>query len=301
MSTKLYEAYKLPKMEMNQFFSMVEKIKAEVNDLQLKIYKQSFIARALLIYDFKTIHPDAKVVYEKKSEDYSYRSEEMTGRGIMTSVMELEWRLAKRKDKMNMFYFHVDFMFYRGRIYAIPRTMNSDYTKIFKKHAKAEEYGYWNNTDHPEELTQAQWNAREKEWNKVFGDSNWDASKAKNSLKLSCELDIGLQGWLQHTYDLPKDILENMKNRVDEMARVNISDAHFKSKPEIFSRQDWTSKYMEETSTPEFRAKVAAERDRLSQLLRTDLTAEEVLKQKYVIIEESVKDQKDYLVHIRDY
>jgi len=44
---------------------------------------------------------------------------------------------------------------------------NPDFTKKYS----IIEYGYWNNTDHPEEITEEEWAEREKSWDRAFKNS----------------------------------------------------------------------------------------------------------------------------------
>lgn len=173
MSTKIYNAYKLPKMTMSQFFDMVELMKKNVHKKQLELYKKQFVENCLELYDHKTLYPNSSVVFK----EYYYNNEEVSVKGIVHYMMEKNQKATKKEDKIDEFYFHVNFMFYQNRIYALTHEYpNSEYHKVFKKVSGAELYEYYDNVDHPKSITKTKWNQRGKEWDKVL-DGSWNAEE----------------------------------------------------------------------------------------------------------------------------
>lgn len=191
MSTKLYNAHKLPIMNLEEFFSLVERVKKAIKDIQVETYNKEFSEKCLKIYDFKTLYPNGNVVFNYAS--YQSNEGDMKISSIVSKMMEIGHKKHKQMDKMDSFYFHVHFLFHKNRIYAITRHLNDKMEKAFSDITKAKDFCYWNNTDRPSNVTEDEWKLREKEWNDVFGNSSWDVSQSKNGIKLHCEFEICFQ------------------------------------------------------------------------------------------------------------
>ena len=191
MSTKLFYAYKLPKMNLKTFFEKVEQVKSAISLKQQELYQEEFLMRCLSVLDFKTLNPEAVAHF---SHSYHQDNSTMKVAELVSYWMEAEDKLHKQADKMNMFYFHVHFLFRKNRIYAITRCLNHDnFDPDFVRITGAELYEYYNHTDQPEDITRAQWKKREKEWDEVFGNHAWDSADAKNSVKVHINFPIQRQ------------------------------------------------------------------------------------------------------------
>lgn len=59
-----------------------------------------------------------------------------------------------------------------GPIYALLYTEREDYRQEFESIAGVEFWGYWNNTDQPDDVTDAEWDERRQVWDRILG---WDA------------------------------------------------------------------------------------------------------------------------------
>lgn len=55
----------------------------------------------------------------------------------------------------------------QGRLYGLLNSKDPVLTQAFRAHAGVEEYGYWDNTDRPEHLDEAEWAARMDTWNSL--------------------------------------------------------------------------------------------------------------------------------------
>ncbi|MFF2053793.1 hypothetical protein ACFVU2_19470 [Leifsonia sp. NPDC058194] len=55
-----------------------------------------------------------------------------------------------------------------GRVLAVPFHMNAEYDKALAATGLFEEYGYWNNSDRPENLSNDQWRKRREDWDSVL-------------------------------------------------------------------------------------------------------------------------------------
>lgn len=220
MSIKLYNSYKLPKMSMNQFFKMVQDLKKEVYKKQLALYKKEVVDTCLEIFDYLSLYPNSKVYLK---ETYFSEGDKIKAEGLVSHWLELNQKAKKKSDKMDQFYFHINFLFYKGTIYAITREYpNSTYHKVLKKIANAKLYEYWDNTDHPQGMTRSQWVARGKEWERVLGNSSWNPSESSNSVKVEFPFDIGLLRYDKASFPYPNEKtlsdLNRVKNEAEKLA-----------------------------------------------------------------------------------
>lgn len=60
-------------------------------------------------------------------------------------------------------------VFLAEKMLAIVIGDNTAMQNIFKTHPRVEEYAYWDNADHPDNLTDEQWEQRRKDWNFIEG------------------------------------------------------------------------------------------------------------------------------------
>ena len=65
-----------------------------------------------------------------------------------------------------------------------------------------EEYGYWNNSDRPEEISQKSWDAREKNWDNIC--DNWDEARMTH-IVIEAKSKVGLLKIAEHF--LPQDLV----------------------------------------------------------------------------------------------
>ena len=185
MSTKLYEAFKLPKMTITVFFKKVELLKKEMNKLVQKEYEEALIKECLEIYDHMTVFPESNVFYKNIKNSHANIMR------IVNDKMDYQNGCYRKKSFLQLFYANIQFYEYKGIMYAIPRARKTnEINKLIKRITKAKSYGYWNNTDRPSGLSQREWKEREKEWDNVFGNKSWDTSNAKNNLKLEVSADV---------------------------------------------------------------------------------------------------------------
>lgn len=256
MSTKLYNAYKLPKMNLDDFFTLVEKIKKNIGEIQDETYVKEFSEKALRIYDFKTLYPNGNIVLNYGN--YQSDESEMTISSIVHKMMDISQKKHKLQDKMNSFYFHVHFLFHNDIIYAITRHLNDKMEKVFVELTKGQSYEYYNNTDCPEDVTKEEWGLREKEWNEVFGSTSWDIPNAKNSIKLQCEFELFHHRY-QYNYPDNKSILNT--SRTNYFATDEVVREHFEHK--TYTEHD-VFRFL---SSNEFRDKVKLKNEEIFQKL----------------------------------
>lgn len=289
MSIKIYNAFKIPNMTTEELFHRISLLKEEVKNQQLKFLKNEINKKCLKLFDHATIYPDTLVVFDKISYEPSYQKEVMS---IVLEELELKQKIAKKNDKIDDFFFRANFYYYDNNIYVTTHQMpqrnyDSAIPKVFKD---AESFEYFNNTDHPKNLTQKQWNQRNKEWQQVLG-SNYRSS---NCLEVNC--------WLQFPYDtyelkpikLSKTLLEN-PNRVKEMA-VSVVQRRYKHLPD----QKMLAVQLL-TGSKEYDQELNEVMKDLDSKIKKTPDISEVLESKFTVKKTGRKSEADYYIVVFDF
>lgn len=157
MSTKIYNGYKITKMNLSELDSFCM-------DLRNKIFEK---AKELCIQ--KIAITSSRFVSSLFLESFDDFPKEIVERSEKYTVL-----FAARKIYMNILQqedtFKCSFVFYpfKKDILATFHSAVAEFTDIFEKSEKVKEYGYWNNTDKPENVSDKEWNKRKKDWDTIF-------------------------------------------------------------------------------------------------------------------------------------
>ena len=225
MSTKIFNGYKITASSIDEAIGFIIKGKKEV----LKQYHSFVIetqARSatklldnFLITEFlikKSALPKIKLNCEDFS-DLSFSPISMSYRQEMDMVKENE------KDDAEIIIFPKKIItesesFYMAAIFSRQSFLhNEDFTKkiinIYK--SKMKEYGYWNNTDKPDEISSKDWNKRRVNWDKALptGVPIMDGISIKLILKNSSIFSLD--------EEQRKIYIENSSNQIDYEKRIN--------------------------------------------------------------------------------
>jgi len=263
MSTKLYDGYKLPKMTLSVFFKKIESLKKEMNKIVQKEYEETVIQECLAIYDHVFFYPNSSVDYPRlKNKSHIIR--------IINDKIDHTNSVFRKMGHLQYFYANIQFYEYRGYMYAIPRARGSisNIEKLLEKTMGAKAYGFWNNSDRPLSVSAKQWKEREKEWDKVFGNSSWDTSNARNNLKLEVSADIFKYN-SHHSFQFKHDMKKHLN---DPKRGLKIAESLALSEyPEIDSKKIWSL-----LSSDEYRSKIKGHLYKVQEKLQKGLSLEEI-------------------------
>ena len=174
MSTKVYDGYKLPNFSSKELIDFCHRLKHLVSTEQKEFYFRAHSKRALQLFDLHYLGE----LPEYKTSEKLFISNPSNPLSIAWSEITEEVREANNKNQMHDYYFHVHFFPLDNKILAMPRSLNSLYNKIWESFSEVEEYGYWNNTDKPDEISNKEWNQRKKDWTEAFrGSVGWYANE----------------------------------------------------------------------------------------------------------------------------
>lgn len=157
----------------------------------------------------------------------------------------LNKEIEKIKNNKNSIMFQHDFVIYvkqyKSDVYLYPFYRELEDLNILReKMPELEEFGYWDNTDKPDEISNSHWNKREKIWSEVYNKYTFEESGFKkvqlNNIKDFENLEFNYELLVQKTKEKRLDIaLKNIY--INSIYKEQIKD----KKPEEITH----SMYME--------------------------------------------------------
>ncbi|MFW6219340.1 MAG: hypothetical protein ACOC33_00600 [bacterium] len=161
MSTKIYNGYKLKNnmsfQKITIFCQMIgDLINEEREKLIVSLFTNIFIDDLICILSGG--YPQDKnlkflISFEIYNE-YKKRSDKI--------------KQTKQRDPLYDFEFEIVFIPIKNKILCLLYTEQSNFIKIWENQSEIEEYGYWNNTDKPENLSEKDWDKRKIDWDEAL-------------------------------------------------------------------------------------------------------------------------------------
>lgn len=205
MSTKLYNVYKLPQnIDLAKLFKIVEVLKSKIYQAQKKQLNQDILELAISMYDHKQYYPTA-LFYSPKTD---MSKEKISVLNLAQKFLIEKQKHQIKENKMDNYYFHINFFFYKNQIYTQARSNNETYRKIFKQVTKATDFEYYDGIDRPKGFTRQQWTQRLKTWEQVFGNDGLSVDKSRNAIKVEFNFKIDYEIYVEdYKLSLNKDIV----------------------------------------------------------------------------------------------
>lgn len=188
MSTKIYNGYKIQAQSLDEVISVLYSLKPEAVTQAQKDLLKTELNIAIDIYDETIINNTFNKKEEKEESSQQENSEKekkkfkpnMERSAIINGHSKVVNHVIDRENRynddesyinLNITVFPESVMIKKQKYYlfcmygdqSLEKWMD---TKLAQ--CKMSEYGYWDNTDPMEDVTDAQWRLREKHWNKVL-------------------------------------------------------------------------------------------------------------------------------------
>lgn len=159
MSTKIYYGYKLPNIKtMEQLEKIREQLINQAKIIKTKIATQLALRTSVHMLDLYKVGFDVPDV-EQIVFGYGYRK---------VSDRFRKFKVEPYRDPFYDLRFEI-ILFLRNPLLAIFIGENKVMRGIFEKHADVEYYGYWNNSDSEEGVSDEEWDQRRKDWEFLEG------------------------------------------------------------------------------------------------------------------------------------
>jgi hypothetical protein len=159
MSTKIYTGFKINNInnfeELNQFRKeLIIDAKKKQNELSTKLMLLSAIGTLDLYTVGFDVPKKEEIVF---NHGYHHVNERFR-----------EFKKSNQKDPVYDLRFEI-VVFLNNPLLAIFIGDNRNMMKVFENHPNVEYYGYWNNSDGPEDVSDDDWKQREKDWEFLDG------------------------------------------------------------------------------------------------------------------------------------
>ena len=157
MSTKIYNGYKISKMNLSELDSFCIDLRNKIFEKakELCIQKIAITSSRFISSLFLESFDDFPKEIIESSEKYT----------VLFAARKIYMGILQQEDT-----FKCSFVFYpfKKDILATFHSTVAEFTDIFEQSEKVKEYGYWNNTDKPENVSDKEWNKRKKDWDTIF-------------------------------------------------------------------------------------------------------------------------------------
>lgn len=179
MSIKLYYGYKLPSMSAYELQCFFEKLRKKLNKERDKMYDEALASEFISAFDSVWLGVIDYEGYKNRFKHTLFTGDEYIKDKIslynfvVENIRENYREIYKtgRRNPSYDFQFTVSVIPTKDKTLCVIYTEQNEFREIWENMKEVEEYGYWNNTDQPEDVTDKEWRFREKEWEKAL--KNW--------------------------------------------------------------------------------------------------------------------------------
>lgn len=209
MSLKLYDGYRIKGFSEKEFIEKYEYLK-EVVEKEAKISIQEEIS---------------KIFYNTLDYGYGRKEDDMTVLEYVKEEIKEEIENLKKGYRSPSLDKDISFALkeYKGDLYLYLFSEDREISKMLLKEIEnIEEFGYWNNTDKPDSVTESHWEKRKKIWDELLTSYSFEKSGFSTfyffeSLEFLKNID--------YTYNIFKNInYEKRKKDYVEMKTVSLVD-----------------------------------------------------------------------------
>ena len=165
MSTKIYNGYELPVMGVYELREFCGSVQAEIVKAADEILVRQVADLSALIIDRKAAGLDISGFTKNHGDDSS---------AVFLAyyyIFERGLDIQRTKHRDPGFDYECTACFFplEDRILCTFYSERKEFTEIWEAQEKVTEFGYWNNTDRPDGVTQDQWDERGDVWGNALG------------------------------------------------------------------------------------------------------------------------------------
>ena len=174
MSTKIFNGYQIHLPSGTDLFDFVEQITKPLQETYQNLYTQRAILDAVVLWDHaqrvtQGLEPDSDEVIDDSMVPVAIAEQRMWAR--QRRIVETGLR-----DPAYDFGFNVTFLAGRDQnqvltseLYALIYTEQQNLVDVWETQTGVENYGYWDNTDKTEEVSELEWDTRREVWDQILG------------------------------------------------------------------------------------------------------------------------------------
>jgi hypothetical protein len=159
MSTKIYNGIKFNTNNIETLHQHMNELREEFGVIRDKNLLNELTESCFSLYDRRTITPptiDYQPVMNQVHADYYNRQEEV--------------RIKQVRDPSVDFSFEICVFPYNNEFYGMFFTEQKEFSDILQSKDYVEYFGYWDNVDPDEDVSESDWELRGKIWDKLLGE-----------------------------------------------------------------------------------------------------------------------------------
>ncbi len=165
MSTKIYNGFVIKTGDITEVMQLLDEVGVLYDDAAKK-YMHTLTAHLIIdAWDGLSVgsidEKDAEILKHYSLSWYAYEK-----------ILNAQKKIKETNQRDPAYDFELNILIfpksYTDRTLAMVYGENKSFLECFTKHPKVEEYGWWNNSDKPNEVTDEQWDQREKDWQMVI-------------------------------------------------------------------------------------------------------------------------------------
>lgn len=170
MSTKIYNGFRLPKMEMTELLTFSQKVKEQCQKIKTEKYHRAFADMVTAILDNINGGYSEKSLYMEEIGVNKYVPDNVFSHVYWDIYQRIkDMKATRERDPAVDFGSEVLFIPQDDCILALFYAENREFTKCWKSFKEVEDYSYWNQTDRPRKITVKDWQKRSDDWDKALG------------------------------------------------------------------------------------------------------------------------------------
>lgn len=260
MSTKIHNGFVFNTTDLMEIYEHINEFRKQLQPLVYDKTVQYFAEECTTLYDMRSLSGE-KIhgIFSEVYQNFKLKQDEV--------------RVKMVRDPSVDFQFSITIIPTADKFYGLFYTEQSDFADMWADSDMVSEYVYYNNTDHPDGITEEEWDARGDMWDSLlnpFGDIPAEAGFTFSVIP-------------EHTTDVPKikDVVSNVTSITDRTA-IRAKDNMFKRfcKDKKITGNNVMKIYSEFTDymmTDEGVKKYDDEIGRMSSKLKLVLTEQEIL------------------------
>lgn len=262
MSTKIYNGLRFVSTDLYEIHQQFMDWRKRIHELTDEYENKMIALKVVQIIDRQTIIETDEPIKNPMSH-------------VWNEITDAQQEIKKtgRRQPAVDFDFEVSLMPHKGRVYGIVFCEQGPWVREFMAQNWVEEFGYWNNTDPPEDMDEAEWDIRGEIWNDV--------------LQNKAPAQVGFTASCTRPYSWPsREAVLAAIPSLDDRVRYLAKDIVFARKSkELYPKDvepkkigfEWLFRTEDYLKSDEGKAEIAEEAKRIEPLLKRELTVVDIL------------------------
>lgn len=166
MSTKIYNGFRIPSVRnLKSIKEITERIRPGIEELAKEKLSKFYVIRSI-----ESLYERAFPQWRDSEREKPINEKDSVYYQVWNELMDRQRTMVKeqRRDPAIDVDFSLVFIPHAGGTIGIYYSEDEKMSDLWLMQPEVQSYGYWNNTDRPDDVTPREWNDRKKAWDKAF-------------------------------------------------------------------------------------------------------------------------------------